>query len=354
MIRKQHIYGALSLRIGGGVALIVLSAILLLAGCDGEQGPPGPTGPQGPPGSYPVITVHDHTITIQDAIDSLPVSGGTVLIKAGTYTISQGIHIDRSGITVMGESGTIIRLGDHVNQPVILVGSDDDPPDDSVGTIRISGLEIDGNRAGQDTELDPARNWLRNNGISLINARNVWIRDVDIHHTVSGGLVATYDCRRVFINGISCHHNAFDGIALYTSRDMFISGFICYENDAAGISLDNELSFVLFADGMIRDHGDVGIFARNSDDIGFHDLIIAGNGSHGCFLGRDMAVTDGGVNRSAFQGCSFLDNDGHGLWLADSLSINNTVSGCLFSGNALDSIHTDTGAALYLEGNIFQ
>lgn len=103
-------------------------------------------------------------------------------------------------------------------------------------------------------------------------------------------------------------------------------------------------------------NNDVGIFARNSQDLSFHDLMISSNDSHGCFLSHETPGTSTGVTRLFFDSCSFLDNDGWGLWLASTTadSPNNAVIGCLFSGNVSGAINVDLGGSLDQEGNIFQ
>jgi hypothetical protein len=94
-----------------------------------------------------VVTTSD---SIQEAIDSLPGEGGTVFIKAGVHEINVGIHINRSNVSIIGEQGTVIKLRDGVNQPVILVGTDIAAPTlaNMISNISIANLEIDGNQFG--------------------------------------------------------------------------------------------------------------------------------------------------------------------------------------------------------------
>ncbi|TAL68710.1 MAG: hypothetical protein EPN82_09565 [Bacteroidetes bacterium] len=307
---------------------------------------------QCPDESSPVIIVPNDYKDIQEAIDSLPNEGGTVYIKAQVYNISQGIHVNKSNITIIGENGTCIKLADHVNQPVILIGSEEELPSYSNKNIRISNIEIDGNKINQDSETDPERTWIRNNGIDIRMTDNLYIDNVNIHDARSGGIVASWNCHRIIIENSYFHDNFFDGIALYSSEDICISNFFCYGNNEAGLSLDNRLKLVSFNDGLIKNNGDVGIFVRNSEDISFHGLTIKSNGSHGCFLSHKSQGTNTGVKRMFFDGCAFLDNDGWGLWLASTIddSPKNTVSASLFSGNIIGAINGPVEES----GNIFQ
>lgn len=329
------------------IVLVVISLIFHF-GCDKNKCPVCPENPY--------IVVSDDINDIQQAIDSLPEDGGTVYIKAGTYILSQGIHINRSDITITGEEGTLIKLDDDVNQPVFLLGSDAENPTTSVENIQIENIEIDGNKDNQTSETDPDRPWIRNNGIDVRMVNGLWVSNVDIHHTRSGGIVVAWKSKIIFVENSYFHHNYYDGIALYDSEDIMISNFICYENNAAGLSLDVKLKHTSFNNGLIKNQGDVGIFVRDSEDISFHDLVIYNSGDHGCFLSHVEIGSNTGVKRLLFAGCSFLDNNGCGLYLASpkSESPNVSVIGCLFSGNTQAAICIDPNGELYQEGNIFQ
>ncbi len=346
------------------VLALALVLGMALAGCSrngdgqGMQNPVGPQGPADPPDAPDpsfCITVPDDVTTIQQAIDSLPPQGGTVRVRAGTYVLGQGIHVNRSNVTIVGEQGVVVRLGDHVNQPVFLVGTDEEIPSVSAENIRISEIEVDGNKDHQDSEYDATRPWIRNNGIDIRMVHDLCIDNVDSHDTRSGAIVVSWKSKRVFIHHCSVHHNCWDGIALYDSEDIQVSDFISYENQAAGLSLDNELRHVLFDNGSLKGNGTVGIFAKNSEDLSFHDLIVYDNETDGCFLSHDTLGTDTGVKRSFFVGCSFIDNGRYGFWLASpaSDSPGNAVIGCLFSGNVSGAIELHPDGELHQEANVF-
>jgi hypothetical protein len=348
----------------GGLVMLIVLACLILAGCcckdreKGEHNPVGfqdPTGSEEPPDPYPVIVVPDDVETIQQAIDSLPPEGGTVHVRAGTYILSQGIHVNRSKVTISGEQGVVVKLGEHVNQPVFLIGTDEEIPTASTENIRISEIEIDGNKGHQDSEDDAARPWIKNNGIDVRMVHDLWIDNVDVHDARSGGIVVSCKSRRIFINNSSFHHNFWDGIGLYDSEDIQISNFFCYDDGAAGLSMDLKLKCVSFSNGSLKGNGDVGVFVRDSEDLSFHNLLICGSGSHGSFLSHQEDAIDTGVKRLFFSGCSFFDNNGYGLWLASpsSESPDNAVVGCLFSGNTLGPIEIHPEGELYQEANIF-
>lgn len=323
------------------------------AGPQGSVGPVGPAGPQGPSASR---IVPDEYATVQLALNSLPANGGTVFIRAGIYILTQGILVDRSNVSILGEPGTILKLGNGVNQPVILLGSVAEVPVTTISNIRIRNLEIDGNKAFQTSETDPIRTWIRNNGIDVRAVNSLWINGVNIHDARSGGLVVSWGSSNIFVTDSMFNNNFFDGIALYDSRAIQVTGFQCMRNGGAGLSLDNNLFDVQFVTGRVESNNDVGIFARSSKDLSFNNLVISKNGSHGCFLSHQQIGNNTGVTRLFFCGCSFLNNNGYGLWLAtpSTESPQNVVSGSLFSGNTQDAVNLDSDAILTQAGNVIQ
>ena len=312
-----------------------------------------------------VIIVPDDMTSIQLAIDSLPEAGGTVYIKPGIYLVAQAIHINRSNITVSGQRGTVLKLCDGINQPVLLLGSDEEKPAGLIENIQIKNLEIDGNRKAQTAETDPDRPWLRSNGIDVRMVNNLWVNHVDIYDTRSGGIVVSWDSKRIFIDKSSFHGNFFDGIALYASQDIQVTNFNSYENDAAGISLDNRLQHVLFSNGIVKNNGRSGLFVRDAVDVSFSNLMFVANGYNdginfedGCYLSHKEGSIDPGtgVTRLFFNSCSFIDNKRNGIFLDSpaSLSAKNAVVGCLFSENGGLAIKTLADSSISLASNIFQ
>ncbi len=300
--------------------------------------------------------------SIQEAIDTLPAAGGTVRVRAGTHVLTRGIHIRRSHVELIGEPGAVLKLGDDVLQPVILIGSDKayPRPDDRIDDIRIANLELDGNmdrQRGAFPEFDPSRCtrpgkpdpetcWIRNNAIDARGVTGLRVENVDAHHARSGGLVVSWQSREIYVANSSFNENWFDGIGLYDSESVVVTGFFCNGNRHAGISLDNDLRDVTFSAGHVRRNGGTGVFARHARDIGFHGVIMAENGEHGAFLAyakqkEEQALAqrgerlDTGVYRVVFNGCSFLDNREAGIFLAAPAdrSRGNAVLGSLFSGN---------------------
>lgn len=329
----------------------VLFAGSLIVGCDSK-------GTDGSSTVDEIVAADcevDPGASIQACIDGLPPEGGTVLVRAGTHVLTAGIHIHRSHVTVQGEMGTLIRLGDAVDEPVILVGADKEAPAeaDRIENVRIADLEIDGNKANQTSETGLVRTWIRNNGIDVRMVTNLWVENVDVHDARSGGLVAAWSPTDVFVSNSIFRSNQFDGLALYDGNHMQVSGFRCHGNGASGISLDNGLNNVSFDGGFVDDNDDNGIFVRFASDLLFSNLTISGNGNFGAFLSHQATGNATGVTKVLFQGCSFFDNTHYGVALASTAadSPDNAVTGCFFSGNGDGAILDETGV-LHQAANI--
>lgn len=294
---------------------------------------------------------------IQKAIDTLPKEGGTVFLKAKVYMLDKGLIINRSNVKLVGEKGSKLKLKPNVNQPIILIGSDKEIPENKIKDIVVSELELDGSKDSQASETDPNRPWIRNNGIDIRKADRIWLENLNIYNSRSGGIVASWGCKNIFINSSMFHDNEFDGIALYDSEDILVRGFFCFDNKSAGISLDNKLKHITFSSGTVKNNGDVGIFARDSMDLKFDNVTVVSNRSHGCFLSNNTWHTqDTGVKRSFFSASSFLDNGGWGFWLASDKesSSDNTIVSSLFSGNNLGSINVDEDGDIAIAGTVFR
>ncbi|RJQ77946.1 MAG: hypothetical protein C4519_13025 [Desulfobacteraceae bacterium] len=288
----------------------------------------------------------DDAANIQQALDALPLTGGSVYLRAGIYLLNQGIHIKRSNVTLLGETGTLLQLGPNVNQPVVLIGSDVETPtpNDIIQNIRIGYMEIDGNKANQISENVPAKTWIRNNGVDVRGVAYLWVENMNVHNARSGGIVVSWFSQRITISNSSFHDNFFDGIALYDSKNILISNFFSYANSSAGLSLDANLEYVSLFGGYVADN-DIGVFIRNAMNVNLNNIMVFGNRKYGSYL----AIVQG----LFFQGCGFYNNKGHGIWLESTVpGSNNAVVGCLFSNNGGNCIQDDTGGGLAQTANI--
>lgn len=276
---------------------------------------------------------------IQNAIDDLPLQGGQVIVKAGTYTCKDPLVIDRDNVELRGVGpATILRLADGANAPVIIVGQTLPVPTVTRRNIRVSDLVIDGNRANQTFEClkgdCSASNPLRNNGITLRRVSDARIERIAVFGARSGGLVSELTCRRLAITDFTSSDNHFDGVAGYETEDSVFSRLYLHDNLAAGFSFDIAFNNNLISDTVINGNAKVGIFMRDSKDNVFHGLQIRNSGEHGIFLAQVDADATKPASGNTFIGLTVSSSLGAGIRINDLSCVNNAVVGSQFVGNS--------------------
>jgi len=212
-----------------------------------------------------------------------------VRLHSGRYEITKTLRIARSNVSLFGEKGVVLHLADNANIPVIAIGSQTEYPleNERIHNIQISGIEIDGNKENQQSELVADKPWIRNNGIDIRMASEVLISRVSVSNNRSGGLVISWKAKDIQVNDSFFERNYFDGIAYYDSTRVYTTNCVMRNNVFAGISLDNAFAQSAFIGCRLIDNGAVGVFARNSRSLRFDDCTISGSGDWGVFLGHD-------------------------------------------------------------------
>lgn len=155
-----------------------------------------------------------HCAAIQKTINQLPAVGGEVRIPEGVYLCHKPIVIDRDNVSLRGEgAGTLLRLADGANAPVVVMGQAIPIPDTQRRHIVVSDLMIDGNRHNQSSECmgGPCSEAfpLRNNGISIRHCFDCRVERVTVHSASSGGLVTELTSRRLTIRDYTSYNNEF-------------------------------------------------------------------------------------------------------------------------------------------------
>lgn len=319
-------------------------------GDQGLQGPKGDQGLPGPAGESVHVVVKTRTCeAIQAAINGLPPEGGIVLVAAGTYVCRAPIVIDRDYVTLRGTGpGTLLRLDDHVNRPVLVVGGTASVPARR-RHIHVADLAIDGNRLKQDfecssggcTELD----YLRNNAISLRRVEDVVIEHIAANSAFSGGLVVD-GSRRVTIRDFTATDNRLDGLAGYETTDSVFSGLYLHANLAAGLSLDNDFDHNTVDDAMVVDSGDVGVFMRDVHWNAFTALHVRNSESHGIFLAQRDGPFDTPADsprRNTFTTIMVFGSGDAGIKVNDTSCADNLFVAIQLGGNHPDIVDADAG-----------
>jgi polygalacturonase len=281
---------------------------------------------------------------IQQALDSLPVTGGEVVLPAGKFEIHQPIILSRDHQALSGAgAATILHLADNANCPVIILGEPVNNPRHIVQDLCVSGLFIDGNRFRQQRELwrltgEGAQ--IRNNGITVQGVGDSWVGQVTTARCRSGGLVTARDVRRLTVSGLDAFDNEFDGLACYETEDCFFENLNLHNNPGAGISLD-----LAFNHNVIRNANltanDLGIFMRASRENQFLNVSIRDSRHHGVFMAHSEHQTATGWEPvpktecayNAFTNLIAMNCGGAAFRVNNTTCTNNIIIRAKFEGN---------------------
>lgn len=287
--------------------------------------------------SAPAAVIRVNAVTgldIQQAINSLPAAGGTIEVSAdGPVIVSQSIVIARDNVTI-DFGGATLRLKDGANVPVIIVGEDVAVPTITHTNIQVRNVVIDGNRAKQNSEENPANKALRNNGISLRKVFKSQVENAIIYSCRSGGLVTELGCQRLVIQNIDSYSNHFDGLGLYMTQDSILKGLKLHDNGWAGFTADIRVNRNVISDCVISGNPHCGIFMRDSRDNMFTGLQIRNNGEHGIFLAQVDTDATKPAAGNTFIGCVITASSGAGIRVNDASCVNNMLSSSQLIGNA--------------------
>ena len=282
--------------------------------------------------------------TIQEALDSLPETGGEVRLSPGIIEVRQPIvlHCDGQELRGAGDS-TILRLADGANCPVIIMGEPVNYPQNTVKHLRVSHLFIDGNRQHQQRELwcvEGEGSEIRNNGITVQSVSDSVVEHVTTARCRSGGLVTTRDVRRLTVSHLNSFDNQFDGLACYATEDCVFSDLDLHDNPGAGISLD-----LTFENNVIRNavltSNDLGIFMRESRHNEFQDITMRNCHNHGVFMAHSeesvanqwVPVPRTECTNNTFTRLMAIDCGGAAFRVNNATCTNNVIVCPVFQGN---------------------
>lgn len=281
-----------------------------------------------PSGPYAMA---DAFVGIQEAIDSLPPEGGTVVLSSRRYDLQRTLVL-RDGITLFGrpepeqagaQRRAVLRLADGVDAPVLTNAAA------SAGSlaqwnrgIRLAGFAIDGNGAAQ-TQGHP--------GVLLKQVEDLLILDLHVRHCAGSGIQlvrvkqSTLRACRSSDNGRSGKWAA-SGIDL---GDGSI-GNVVEQNECNHNNPGTELTGAETSDGNgIR----IGDYAEGNE---IRQNVCSGNGRRGIKVqGFDNRIFDN----------TLRDNRGHALALHGP-----RVSGNRIERNQIASALPSVASGVFLEG----
>lgn len=281
---------------------------------------------------------------IQSALDTLPASGGTVILPAEKIEVHQPIILRRDHQTLRGSGkATILTLADGANCPVIIMGEPVNHPQKTVRYLRVSDLYIDGNRTHQQRELwhkHGEGSEIRNNGIVVQSISDCTVENLTTAHCRSGGLVTTLGVRRLTVRGLDSYDNQFDGLACYNTTDSLFTDLFLHDNPCAGISLDLAFNHNVIKHAILAGN-DLGIFMRSSRENKFQDISIFDSHHYGVFMAHAEQETAQGLKPAPRTECvqnSFTNliasRCGSAAFRVNNATcVNNTLIGAQFAGN---------------------
>jgi hypothetical protein len=287
---------------------------------------------------------------IQAALDSLPDSGGTVSLQPGVYVLDRPLCMNKDNQTLRGAGPTtVLRLADKANCPLLIMGTLDNTPSRTVQNLRVSDLDLDGNRTNQQVECwqtEGEGSDIRNNGLTVRGVTDALVERVRCYRARSGGLVTEKGVRRLTVADYSGWDNQFDGLAAYVTEDSLFTRLILHDNPGAGLSLDHNFRHNVIGDSVMTSNG-TGIFMRDSRDNLFQGLVIRDSREHGVFMSQ-TAVTnavgdwiptpDTECTGNVFSGLLITDSAAAGFLVNNDTCKDNVIQGARFARNALGGL----------------
>jgi len=278
---------------------------------------------------------------IQQALDSLPESGGEVVLPPGNFEVRQPIVLRRDHETLHGSGiETVLRLANGANCPVIILGQPVNNPRQTVKHLRVSDLFVDGNRSHQQRELWRLRgegSEIRNNGIQVQGVCDSIVENVVCARCRSGGLVTTRGVQRLVVKNLKAFDNKFDGLACYQTENCLFTELDLHDNPGAGISLDLAFNHNVISNAVLTGN-DLGIFMRASRDNQFHNVSIRSSRHYGVFIAQNMDADFNGKDGTDCTNNSFTkitagQCGGAVFRVNDADCTNNFVTDAKFSGD---------------------
>jgi hypothetical protein len=238
--------------------------------------------------------VHDDTSAFQAAVNSLPSSGGTVVVPAGKYVIDPVRRVTlRSQMHLkMASDATLIAKSNSAERAYVLMVY-------KVSDVEISGGRIIGDR---DRHLGTKGEW--GHGIQLRGAKRVTIRDIHIS--------------KCWGDGICVGGAMVTGKPSVFSHDVAICNVVCTGNRRQGLTIGrsslvrvyySEFSYtggIAPATGVNMEPDPDATTTQQTSDIQLVNCWIHRNESNGVQIYKKVANV-------TIKGCTIASNGGYGV-----------------------------------------
>jgi hypothetical protein len=283
-------------------------------------------------------------VEIQQALDTLPKSGGEVVLPPEIISIRQPVVLRRDNQSLRGSgAATVLRLADDANCPVLIMGEPVNHPQKTVKHLRVADLFIDGNRQNQQHELWQVQgegSEIHNNGVTVQGVSDSTVENVTCAACRSGGLVTTLGVKGLTVRSLTAFDNEFDGLACYHTTHSVFTGLYLHDNPGAGISLDLAFDHNVISNAVLNAN-DLGIFMRASRDNQFHNVTIHNSHHFGVFMAHSEKFIAGSMRTAPESECTqnaftnLIANNcgGAAFRVNNSTCINNIIIHPRFDGN---------------------
>lgn len=241
----------------------------------------------------------DDTAAIQDAINSVELSGGTIYLPKGIYKISDTLEL-LNGVTLLGdgEESTFINM---TNGDVHAIHADDK------GSISLENFILTGPATG--TGCGIRLEWTANGNTPYITMRNIWVRNFGSDGIqLETPIVSHLDKVLSFDNGGHGFNFSHAGTST-TLTSCWARG-----NAQAGYYFYQSVYMSLVS--CAADNNGVGYFVEDAQSISFHSCGSEGSTMNGVpYNGFGWVIDNSSIIN--LHGCWITDNRNIGVWVTN-------------------------------------
>lgn len=289
---------------------------------------------------------------IQNAIDDLPASGGTVIVPEGTYEVSgtdetpSDSIVPASDVTIMGVGeATVIKIADQTQLNAFEFSGK--------SNVRITNLKIDGNKSNQDSAdfkkngtASDEEQWL--NGIKAENCTNVVVDNCHLVDLPNNGVQFYYGTSKSTVHNCLIEDCEWWSIQFWdaqaggesspatrvTEYNKAIANTIADTNVSAGGGMALEFDEVrrcVVANNVVLDTNGNGIQARGRNNV------VSGNVLDNCGTGGNEGIKVTNGNRIVVSANNIQNAGDDGIFIDGRVG---TTDRCLIVGNLIRNSST--------------
>jgi parallel beta-helix repeat protein len=266
--------------------------------------------------------IHDDTVAIQNAINSLPSSGGTVYLPSGKYLID-GVK------TLRLKSNMLFQMATGAS---LIIKPTSSGRHYALSMMNVSNIEINGGLilGERDKHTGTDGEW----------GYGIQVGGKSVDGTISG------PANRIFIRNIHIAKCWGDGICVGSgSKDVEIRNVLCTQNRRQGLSITKSSNIRVFDSEFSYTKGtspECGIdiepdLPSENSDILIQNCLLRGNNKYGINIFSNSS-------RVTVRGCTVEDNASCGIvtvgtsavYLAENTIQNNSATGLLVEKSTTD------------------